>query len=124
MYLVGTRIRRLRWARKPVVTSSRSAMVRTSIQACGTATTTLALPKPSGSISKTRRAGSRMLLRARISPVKARCTAPRDRQHAAGGSRNACTHQIFAGDAEMHRAARKLCGDFAGRQIGDLDIVE
>src|SRR6185437_7996431 len=36
-----------------VVTSSRSAMVRTSIQACGTATTTLALPKPSWSINST-----------------------------------------------------------------------
>src|SRR6478735_598463 len=35
MYLVATRIRRLCCARKPVVTSSRSAMVRTSIQACG-----------------------------------------------------------------------------------------
>src|SRR5581483_2204125 len=28
-----------------------------------------------------------------------------------------------AGDAEMHRAARKLRGDLARRQIGDLDIV-
>jgi hypothetical protein len=95
MYLVATRIRRLCWARKPVVTSSRSAMVRTSIQACGTATTTLALPKPS-------------------------CrSAARACRH-----RDAFAHQVFAGDAEMHRAARQLRGDLARREIGDLDIVE
>ena len=32
--------------------------------------------------------------------------------------------EIFAGDAEMHGARRELRGDFGGRQIGDLDIVE
>ena len=47
-----------------------------------------------------------------------------DQQHAPVGIRNAFAHQVFAGDAEMHRAARQLRGDFAGRQIGDLDIVE
>ena len=71
-------------------------MVRTSIQACGTATTTLALPKPRLSI----------------------------KQHALVGIGNAFTQQILAGDAEMHHAARQLRGDFARREIGDLDIVE
>ena len=71
-------------------------MVRTSIQACGTATTTLALPKPSAV----------------------------DQQHALVGVDDAFAHQILAGDAEMHRAARQLRGDLARREIGDLDIVE
>ena len=71
-------------------------MVRTSIQACGTATTTLALPKPRLSISSTR----------------------------LSASGNAFAQQIFAGDAEMHHAARQLRGDLARGEIGDLDIVE
>ncbi len=79
-----------------MATSSRSAMVRTSIQACGTATTTLALPKPRPSISS----------------------------DALVGVRDALAHQVLAGDAEMDRAARQLRGDLAGREIGDLDIVE
>ena len=54
-------------------------MLRTSIQACGTATTTLAKPKPSPSISTTR------------------CL----------GARDHLAHQILAGDAEMgQRLAR------------------
>src|SRR5260370_1412826 len=77
MYLVATRIRRLCCSRKPEATSSRSAMVRTSIQACGTATTTLALPKPRLSIKSTRLSASAMLSRTRHSPVTPRCTAPR-----------------------------------------------
>ncbi len=71
-------------------------MVRTSIHACGTATTTLALPKPRLSISMTRLSALWMLSRIRSSPVMPRCTA----------------------------AARELSGDLAGREIGDLDIVE
>ena len=47
-----------------------------------------------------------------------------DQQHALVGIGNAFAHQVFAGDAEMHRAARQLRGDLARRQIGDLDIVE
>jgi hypothetical protein len=47
-----------------------------------------------------------------------------DQQHAPVGVGDAFAHQILAGDAEMHRAARQLRGDLAGRQIGDLDIVE
>src|SRR5262249_30295471 len=30
----------------------------------------------------------------------------------------------LAGDAEMHRPLRQLVGDFGGRQIGDLDLIE
>ena len=33
-------------------------------------------------------------------------------------------HQVFTGDAKMHRALRQLAGDFGRRQIGDLDAVE
>ena len=51
-------------------------MVRTSIQACGTATTTLASPKPSLSISTTRVSASGIISRTRSSPVTPRCTAP------------------------------------------------
>src|ERR1700742_4244685 len=48
-----------------------------AIQACGTATTTLALPKPRLSINATRLSASTMLSRTRSSPVMPRCTAPR-----------------------------------------------
>ena len=51
-------------------------MLRTSIQACGTATTTLAEPKPSPSIITTRRAKSGIISRSRSSPVTPRCTVP------------------------------------------------
>ena len=44
-------------------------MVRTSIQACGTATTTLAKPKPSPSISTTLAVGVGIISRTRSSPV-------------------------------------------------------
>ena len=47
-----------------------------------------------------------------------------DQQHALVGVRDAFAHQVLAGDAEMHRAARELGGDLARREIGDLDIVE
>ncbi len=47
-----------------------------------------------------------------------------DQMNALVGIRDALAHQILAGDAEMHRAARQLRGDLARRQIGDLDIVE
>ena len=47
-----------------------------------------------------------------------------DQRHALVGIGDAFAHQIFAGDAEMYRAARQLRGDLAGREIGDLDIVE
>ena len=70
--------------------------MRTSIQACGTATTTLALPKP------------RLV----------------DQQNPLVGIGNGFAHQVLAGDAEMHRAARQLRGDLARREIGDLDIVD
>ena len=51
-------------------------MVRTSIQACGTATTTLALPKPSGVSSSTAPSQSGIVSRIRSSPVTPRWTAP------------------------------------------------
>ena len=47
-----------------------------------------------------------------------------DQQDALVGIGNAFAHQVFAGDAEMHRAARQLRGNLARREIGDLDIVE
>src|SRR5437868_14211796 len=47
-----------------------------------------------------------------------------DLQHALVGIGNALAHEVFAGDAEMHGAARQLRGDLACREIGDLDIVE
>src|SRR5437660_332228 len=75
-YLVATRILRSCLSRNAVATSSRSAMLRTSIQACGTATTTLAWPKPSASISTTWRSASGIISRTRSSPVRPRCTAP------------------------------------------------
>ena len=49
---------------------------------------------------------------------------PVDHEHALVGIGDGLAHQILAGDAEMHRAARKLRGDLARREIGDLDIVE
>ncbi len=76
MYLVATRILRPWVWRNEVATSSRSAMVRTSIQACGTATTTVAKPKPSPSISTTLLSASGICSRTRSSPVTPRCTAP------------------------------------------------
>ena len=51
-------------------------MVRTSIQACGTATTTFASPKPSLSISTTRFSASGMVSRIWSSPVTPKCTPP------------------------------------------------
>ena len=68
-------------------------MLRTSIQACGTATTTLAKPKPSPSIM----------------------------HHALVHVGDRLAQQILAGDAEMDRALRQRAGDLGGRQIGDLD---
>ncbi len=47
-----------------------------------------------------------------------------DQQDALVGVGNGLTHQVFAGDAEMDHATRQLPGDFARREIGDLDIVE
>ena len=71
-------------------------MLRTSIQACGTATTTLAKPKPSPVISTTRSSDCGIISRSRSSPVTPRCAAP-----------------WF-----------ELRGDFGGGEIGDLDAVE
>ena len=51
-------------------------MLRTSIQACGTATTTLAKPKPSPSIITTRLSMSAIVSRSRSSPVTPRWIAP------------------------------------------------
>ena len=51
-------------------------MVRTSIQACGTATTTLAWPKPSGVSRLTRSSARAMVSRTRSSPVTPRWAAP------------------------------------------------
>jgi len=47
-----------------------------------------------------------------------------DQQDVLVGVGNGLTHQVFAGDAEMDHATRQLPGDFARREIGDLDIVE
>ena len=69
-------------------------MLRTSIQACGTATTTLAKPKPSPSISTTRRSASGIISRSRSSPVTPRWIDP-------------CASAL---------------GDLGGRQIGDLHV--
>ena len=33
-------------------------------------------------------------------------------------------HQVFAGDAELHRALAELRGDFRRREVGDLDAVK
>ncbi len=46
-----------------------------------------------------------------------------DQEHAPVGIDDAFAHQVLAGDAEMHHAARQLRGDLARREIGDLDIV-
>src|SRR5476651_1833913 len=117
MYLVATRIRRLCWARNPVVTSSRSAMVRTSIQACGTATTTLALPKPRLSINSTFLSASvidkKVMLIDNLGFGSANVVV--DQQHVLIGVGDRFAHQVLAGDAEMHRAARQLRGDLARR---------
>ena len=68
-------------------------MLWTSIQACGTATITLASPKPSASM----------------------------KHHLGVGIGHLLAHQVFAGDAEVHRALRQQLRDLGGRQIGDLD---
>ena len=67
--------------------------MRTSIQACGAATTTLAWPKPSGAQQLEPRLGVGDLL----------------------------AHQILAGDAEMRRAGGELADDLGRGDIGDLD---
>ena len=51
-------------------------MLRTSIQACGTATTTLAWPKPSGVSSSTAASASGICSRTRSSPVMPRWAVP------------------------------------------------
>ena len=51
-------------------------MLRTSIQACGTATTTLAWPKPSGVSISTASSASAICSRTRSSPVMPRCAVP------------------------------------------------
>jgi len=38
--------------------------------------------------------------------------------------RDHLANQIFAGDTEMHRAERKLRGDFRRRKVGDFHAVE
>ncbi len=68
--------------------------MRTSIQACGTATTTLAWPKPSG---------------ARIST-------------AASASGDLLADQVLAGDAEMGGAGGELVHDLGGRQEQHLHV--
>ena len=73
-----------------------SAMVRTSIQACGTAT---------------------------ADGGEAEAEAF-DQHHLAVGVGDHLAHQVLAGDAKMHGAGRELRGDLGGRQIGDLDAVE
>ena len=80
-YLVASRILRSCLSRNAVATSSRSAMLCTSIQACGTATTTLAWPKPSVV----------------------------DQHDLAVGVGDHLADQVLAGDAEMHRALRRAC---------------
>ena len=44
-----------------------------------------------------------------------------DEHHLGVGIGHLLAHEVLAGDAEMHRALREQLGDFAGRQIGDLD---
>src|ERR1700692_4445285 len=51
-------------------------MVRTSIQALGAATTTLAWPKPSGLKSSSRASTSGTFSRSRSSPATPKCAAP------------------------------------------------
>ena len=68
--------------------------MRTSIQACGTATTTLAWPKPSGVSSSTASSASGDLL----------------------------ADQVLAGDAEMRGAGGELADDLGGRQEQHLDV--
>ena len=68
-------------------------MVRTSIQALGAATTTLAWPKPSGLKSSSR----------------------------ASTSGDFLAQQILAGDAEMRGSGGKLADDLGRRDIGDFD---
>ena len=67
--------------------------MRTSIQACGAATTTLARPKPSGASSARRCVGVGDLL----------------------------AHEVLAGDAEMRGAGGELADDLGRREKGDLD---
>ena len=62
-------------------------------------------------------------LRHRDHDIGAAETEAVDQQHALVGIRDAFAHQILAGDAHMHRAARELGRDLARREIGDLDIV-
>ena len=70
--------------------------MRTSIQACGTATTTLAKTE----------------------------AEPRHHDDAPVGLRDHLAHQILAGDAEMHGALAELLGDLGRGQISHFDAVE
>src|SRR5579862_2699848 len=63
-------------------------------------------------------------LRHRDHDVGAAKTEAVDQKHASVGIDDAFAHQILAGDAHVHGAARQLRGDLACREIGDLDIVE
>ena len=46
-----------------------------------------------------------------------------DQKHASVGIDDAFAHQILAGDAHVHCAARQLRGDLARRQIGNLPTL-
>ena len=70
-------------------------MLRTSIQACGTATD--------------------------VGKAEAQLV---DEHDAAVGVGNKLAHQVLAGDAKMHRALPELHGDLRRREVGDLDAGE
>ena len=70
--------------------------MRTSIQACGTATTTLALPKPSG--------GQELEL--------------------AVGRLDRLAHQVLAGDAHVRVAGGEQPDDLGGRDEGHFHAVD
>ncbi len=43
--------------------------------------------------------------------------------HLGVGIGHLLAHEVFAGDAEMHRALRQQQRDFRSRQVGDLDAA-
>ncbi|MNT81700.1 hypothetical protein D3C72_2213200 [compost metagenome] len=77
MYLVAMRSQRPWRLRKSEATSARSCMWVTSIQASGTATTTSALPKPSGLTMETEAGPLSLVSWIRSRPVTPKSMVPR-----------------------------------------------
>ena len=98
-------------------------MVETSIQYCGTATTTSAKPKPSGLIRCMRPSSSGAASRSRSSPVMPRCTSPASSDAAISAADSSITSMSGkpAKRGAIAARARRLLQRHAG--IGETGVA-